>query len=182
MIERHLIIDDPGHCESLWKFYDGIFRPINEETPLVQSFPKNYFMRWLRDSRAVKFVARQDHRIIGLGIVTDEIGLEPLLSPLYFHKHFPKAHLLYCPVVAVAPDHKGRGIAVRIIRAMLNEGQDNTVLVFLHSKRMSLGVPRLFNLCGAGHIEGKEVDVEACWIFRWKRGKKVWFDPITDAA
>ena len=173
-IERQVLIKDQCEKDLLWDFYDGIFQPINQQTPFVQSFPKKDFLRWLDDPNVVKFSAKDKGRIVGLGIVTEEIDLEPLLSPAYFRKHYPDAHFLYCPVVAVAPTHKGKGVAIDLIRLMLCEGKDNTALLFLHSKAMSLGVPRLFSLSGAGRIEGKEIDAEACWLFRWKGGKKMW--------
>lgn len=173
MIEKHLVIDNAAEREKIWEFYSAIFKPINEDTPIVQSFPREYFMEWLSNPRVVKFLAREGEAVCGISAFTDQLDLEPLLSPAYFKKHYPNRRMIYCPVLAVAPGHRGKGIAVGFVRAMLRDGPEDGMLVFLHSKSMTLGLPRLFDIAGAGSMEGREADSEACWIYVWHKGKGV---------
>ena len=34
IIERHLVIKEPEEKEKLWEFYDKVFQPLSEETPI----------------------------------------------------------------------------------------------------------------------------------------------------
>ncbi len=168
VVEKSLVIEDPSEQERLWSFYEEIFRPINEETPITQSFPKKYFLEWLTNPRVFKFIARRDDQLAGFGAFTDNLDVEPLLSLPYFQKHYPDRPIMYCPVLAVAPGQRGRGAVFNLLRAMLKERPPSGVLVFLHSKTKSLGLPRLFDSAGGNHLKGKkEVENESCWIYHW---------------
>ena len=173
MVERRLVIGDPKEQELLWGFYDCIFRTLNEETPIIQSFPKKYFMEWLGNPQVIKFIERHEEKIVGFCAFAYDIELEPLLSPTYFQKHFPNKRVIYCPVLALSPNYRRKDTALKFIKEIFKDGwSENGILVFLHSKAMAHGFPRLFKLASSNYLEGREIDAEACWIYAWKDGKK----------
>jgi len=167
MVERMLEISDPQEQEQLWQFYDEVFRPINEETPISQTFPKGDFLNFLASPRVVKFIIRgKTGQIVGLGMVTDEPWLDPLVSRPYFEKHFPDVPLRYIMALAVAPGFRGIAVATNLLREMINEVPENGIGFFLHSKEVNPFIPRLAQIAERGKIRpviGAEVLVGYCW-------------------
>jgi len=174
-IERLLVVDDPAEGGRLWSFYDGVFRRVNEQTPISQSYPETNFRAFLTNGRVVKYVGREEGGdIVGLGLATDDLGLEPMLSPAYFSAHYRERPILYIVALAVRRDRRGRDIAAGILKAMINEVPQNGALVFFHSKLVNPLLPKLAISVGvANHCEGGEIDAEGCCVYRWKDGKKV---------
>ncbi len=173
IIERLLTINDPDEKEKLWGFYNEVFRPLNEETPIAQTWPKEFFIPWLENPRVIKFVAKCGDEIVGLGVVTDEIKLDYLLSPVYFEKHFPGRPVFHIPIIAILSSLRGTKTGIKLLRAMMNEIPKEALCVFFHSKTFSSRIPQFADFAGAGHVRGSEVDAEACCIFEWTNRKKV---------
>jgi len=166
MIERILGISSPQEQEHLWQFYDEVFRPINEETPIAQTYPKEEFLAWLADPRVIKFIAREGGKLIGLGLVATDPSLDSWLSLPYFAKHFPGVPIRDFLILAVAPGHRNKHVAVALLRAMINEVPKDGMGLFFHSKEVNPFLPRLAQIVEHGGIRqviGTEVLVGYCW-------------------
>lgn len=173
-LERLLVIEDPEEQERFWCFYDEVFRPVNEETPIMQTFPEKDFKSFLVNPRVVKFAIREGSEIIALGLITDQVDLEPLISQAYFAKYHPGQPIYHIPALAVGPKHRKLGLAIQMIKAMINEIPDNGVLAFFYSKKINPLLPKFAELIGAIPVsKGREVDTEACCVFQWKEGQKI---------
>lgn len=173
MIDRLLVIDDVREQEEIWQFYEEVFRPINERTPVKQTFSKGDFLAFLTNSKVVKFIVKESDELVGLGLISNQLGLDSWFSLPYFEKHFPGKPIFNIMVLAVRPDRRGHDLAISLLRAMINEVPANGMGVFTHSQRANHFLPRFTEKAGSGRIEGKELDAEALCVYWWKDGKKV---------
>lgn len=169
-IERVLVVADPEERKQIWEFYDKELGRINEDTPLAQTWPKRYLIAWLKNPRVIKFIARdrETDEIVGLGIVTDQLKLDWLLSPAYFKKHFPGRQVFHFPVLAVSTRFQRSGVlAVELLRAMIAEVPKDGCGVSLYSKLVNPSIPALAEIAMRGRIHGIEVDAEGCTVYKW---------------
>jgi len=164
-----MIVESNDEMNELWNFYEEAFRPLNEKTPIAQTWSKEFFVSWLKNESVVKFIVKKDGKIAGLGIVTTEIKLDWLLSPLYFKKHFPSKTVAHFPVIAIADHLRNTKIIIKLLRMMINEVPEDGLGVFFHSKMFSSIIPRLANIAGKNYIEGGEIDTKACCIYKWRK-------------
>lgn len=172
-IERLLVIDNPDEQERLWKFYECIFQPVNEQTPIIQTFPKDDFVGFLSNSNVVKFVVWDKGEIVGLGIISYQLD-DSWLSPAYFAKNHPGKVICHIPVIAIASEKRNSRLAVRLVKALINEVSENAVVVLTYSELVNPLMPKLVEATGImDYVSGGKVDAEACLVFRWKDGKVV---------
>lgn len=138
--ERRPIVEG-SEVESLWKLYDGVFAPINEDTPCRQSLHKADFTSLLKTERMEKIVVRDDTlQPVGLAVcvrMTTEETLLPWINPGYFLKHWPKywGKIIYCPIICVIRGKRGLGIGAALMLEIQKFMQERGVLVvgFDHS-------------------------------------------------
>lgn len=166
-------VDNPRIQSELWELYNEIFQPINEETPIMQSFPKKVFLDLLTNPNAIKFIAHENEEIVGIGMITDQLDLEPLLSIDYFSKYYPNVAIFYIMTIAIRANYRNIDIARVILRAMINEVPAGGRGLFFHSRKVNPLIPKLAEKAGCGHIEGEELDNEILVCYRWKDGLKV---------
>ena len=172
MIERLLAIEDPEEQDRLWNFYEQIFQPVNELTPIIQTFPKANFIGFLMNPRAVKFIVREEGEIVALAIIADPEGWDSWLSPAYFAKNYPGKIVFQVPAIAIAPKRRASPLAVRLVKAIINEVPANAVVALTYSELVNPLMPKLVQATGVmDYAEGGKVDAEACLVFQWKAGK-----------
>lgn len=172
MIERLLVINNPEEQERLWDFYEKIFQPVNELTPIIQTFSKDSFIKFLVSTGVVKFIAREDSEIVGLGFISSQIELDKWLSPAYFAKHYPSKVVYHVPIIAIAPNRRRSCLSIRIVKAMINEVPDDAVVAFTHSELVNPLMPKLIEATRVtDYCVGGKVDAEACLVFKWKDKK-----------
>jgi hypothetical protein len=172
VIERLMAIEDPEEQGRLWEFYDRIFGPVNELTPIIQTFPKANLIGFLASSRVVKFVVREEGEIVALAIIADPEEWDSWLSPAYFAKNYPGKIVFHIPVIAIAPEKRGSLLAVRLVKALINEAPANAVVTLTHSELVNPLMLKLVQATGVmDYAEGGKIDAEACLVFQWKDGK-----------
>lgn len=165
-IERRLVIESDIEKEKMWVFYDETFGPLNEESPLAQTWPKEFFYEWLGNERVTKYVVKSDADVVGLAISSDQIRLDWLLSPLYFKKHFPGRPVIHYPVLILHPSLRSHHIGIELIKRMLDDFPENGVAAFLFSRNVAGFLPNFIRFASNGVVDGKEVDSETCCIFQ----------------
>lgn len=170
IVERLLVIDDPIEQERLWTLYDEAFRPVNEETPIMQSFPKERFVYFLGCSDVVKFVVRMAGGPVGIGLVTTCLELDPLLSLPYFEKNYAGVPLVYIMAYALSDEARGVTAAKLLLCNMILEAPEGGRGVFAFSKAVNVSLPKLAEVVSGGHIVGQEVDQEGLCVYGWKDG------------
>jgi len=168
VIERLEIIDDLREAQKLWEFYEEIFTPLNERTPINQMFQKRDFFDFLVNQKVRKFVVKDKENIIGIGFITDQLELDPWVSIPYFQKYYPDVPIFNIMVIAVRPNRRGGNIAINLLRAMMNEVPPDGCGIFFHSREANRLIPQFAKKAAAGCIEGRELDSEALSIFFWK--------------
>lgn len=164
-------------AERLWEFYDGIFAPLNEQSPCRQSLHYDTFMRALKSPTMVKMLARDSSgRIMGLTILsnlTDEMPLMPWINPQFFKKRWPQhwGKIIYVPTLCVPMDVSGFGIGRRLMLAILRYMRDHAIplIGFDHSMRRIPILPELIMRVTKGtpigsYGERKELDHQAYWL------------------
>lgn len=175
-IQRLLTIDSPAEGEKLWQFYEKTFHDANENSPIAQIFPKEFFLGWLSNERVIKLIATDNIDIYGISFITDQICLDWLLSPAYFAKHYSESKVYQIPVIGVAKSMRGLKVVNMLMEKTQDEIPDDGIGVFLHSKTHNQSLPELIRRVAKGRLKHNgdlyEADSEACYIFVKNRSPK----------
>lgn len=162
-----------GHLrDRLWEAYDEIFAPINKATPIMQSYSREEFEEFMHRGDVVKVVAAKDDDIAGLGMIFNDLSLDPWLSQEYFREHFD-GPVYYIPALAVREGERSSQLAIRILRTLINEVPDHGYGVFDHSMGVNPFIPKLAELAGRGKIQGRVLDQKSVVAYGWVNGVHV---------
>lgn len=164
-------------AEQLWSFYDGIFAPLNEESPCRQSFHRDEFMEALDSPTLVKIVAQgTEATIIGLtmfAILKDEMPLMPWINPQFYKKRWPQhwGKIIYVSTICVPMDARGLGTGKKIMLAILQYMRDHRIplIAFDHSMGRIPVLPDQIMTVTRGRPVGsfserKELDHQVYWL------------------
>jgi len=115
-------------AERLWRFYDNIFGPLNDDSPCRQSLHHDDFLALLGSSKFVKLIAKgADGTILGFtafSVLEEEMPLMPWISTRYFQKRWPEfwGRIIYVPIIGVPRDARslgtGKELMLQILRYM----------------------------------------------------------------
>lgn len=162
-------ITSESEVRAIQEFYRRVFDKVDEDTPLRQSFDDTAMADFLSNPDVVKVVATDpEGLVIGLGMITSDIGLEPLLSPLYFQKHYPGIPVWYVLTLAIDQEHRGSKLTFDILNRMLKCPQKNAIAVFAYSKLVNTQLPRYASIATRGKSDGVEIDSEGIFCCWWK--------------
>lgn len=168
-ISRIEVISTVGDQEEIWRFYKGVFAPLEENTPLAQTWGRESFFSWMENPRVVKFVAYDTEGVVAFAAATNEISIDEMLSPSFFEKHYQGREVWNFPVIAIRQDKRGMALVSELIHAMMAEVPPSGVGVLTHSQNFNPLIPKLaLKGCG-GRVVGNTFDAEACFIMERKR-------------
>ncbi|MBP6930023.1 hypothetical protein KBB60_00225 [Patescibacteria group bacterium] len=151
--------------ERLWHLYNESFREVNQLTPLAQSFPKKTFRGFMRSPLVYKFILWEEDKAVGLGLMTNRLELEPLLSLPYFQQRYGKDKVYYVLAAVVAQSHRGTKAMLRLALAMMNSVPSDAHLLFANSECVNGALPSLAQYVSRGQGEGIILDRQAVRLF-----------------
>ena len=167
--QRLTVITDKVVIEELWLFYQEAFADLNEQTPVAQTWPRIGFDEWMSSERVIVIVARINNEVVGFGVVTDDLSVEPLLSPTYFKKHHTDGKVWYFPAIAVAKQHRTNfRIAQEIVERLMGEiPEDAEACYMFFSTEQNSVLPRLITRFCQGRVAAEVVGSESCLRLTW---------------
>lgn len=165
-IERLNIVSDSALQEKIVCFYEELFAPLNEKTPISQSWPSKDVVAWLEDADVIKFLLWDEKELVGLGMVTQKLELDVLISIPFFKKNYPGLPIYNFPVIAIKDGCRKAGF--ELISSMIKEGSKNGVGIFFSSNQHNPNIARFASMAMKGSIEIIQVDSEACYISKWR--------------
>jgi len=141
------IITEKSEKEIMWEIYDASFVDLNKNTPCKQSFDKAHFMDSLDKADVFKYLiyTKDNHTLIGLGMVTNNFENTPWISGEYFkekfRKYFDQKLIYYFMGIAIAKDWRYKGYATFLIKEMTSNLPKEALIGFDNSNRMNFFIP-----------------------------------------
>ena len=167
-IEKLLVIEDENLLEEIVAFNREVFAELDASSPFRQSFPDHELRKMLVNDSIVKYVLFDEGKVIGLGILASDIGIDPYLSLPYFEKEYPGVELRYIPILAIGKDYRQGGNVRMLLMAMINEVPPRAVCILLAVEPQNAGIPLLVRHLGGDKVEGERLrGREVCYAFRW---------------
>lgn len=169
LTQRIVSITNRREQDRLWNFYSTIFTPLDEESPIRQSFPRSDFYMLLKDKAVIKFVTKDiTGQLLGFGMITSKIELETFFSMKYFKKKYNGIPLYYVIAIAVRPDLRKTHFAFDLLGTMLLEVPPEGRGIFMHSSGANHAIAHFAEIASKGKIQGIVLDAEAVSIYSWK--------------
>ena len=169
-VQRLTVIEDAELIEELWQFYEEAFADLNEESPIAQTWPREGFEAWMSNERVIVIVIRIENEVAAMGVVTNDISIEPLLSRTYFAKYHPNG-AWYFPAIAVARHHRSNiRVARKLIECLMAEisaGEEVVAYLFFSTEKNASLAKLVVRFC-KGRIVGEVVGTESCFRMTWK--------------
>lgn len=168
-IKKERLVREEWH-NRLWEFYEKTLGPLNEDSPISQTFPQDTFCGWLVDEDVVKVIALDGDELVGLGLISSDLSHDPLISIPYFERHFADRPIFHIPALSVDPKYRVH-VGVKIIRGIIEEVPPNSVVIYFHSKgtrrtmRIRNAIAAVASEVIGVEVTGQELDAEACCVY-----------------
>ena len=171
-------ITDEDLQEALWTLYQDAFQELNTMAVQRHLMYRSEFDEVMGDSRVSKYLALQDDgTLCGVATYTNDLDAVPLISPLYFERHWPEHYaarkIWYIGFVAVNPAHQGNEAFANLVEEMYLVASSQNGLVGLDIctynddvRRMS----RIFRLMVnrlSENMRFSRIDQQSYWLYEF---------------
>lgn len=133
-VTRELSIVDE-RAEAIWEMYEEAFTPLDELAAQRHLWSKEEVLAELANELIVKFVGWSGDEPVGLGMITNDLELVPMISPAFLRRRFPEQAsrnaIYYGIVIFVRPGYRGKTLFARLGAQMAQEAAlDSGVILF----------------------------------------------------
>lgn len=141
------VITDNSEQEKMWEIYDTSFIELNKNAPCKQSFDKVHFMNLMDKVDVLKYVifTKDNHALIGLGMITNNFENTPWISEEYFKAKFKncfeKKLIYYFMGIAIAKDWQHKGYATLLVKEITDGLPEGAIVGFDNSKNTNYFIP-----------------------------------------
>lgn len=170
-------IVDKSLIEKLWSLNQEILAELNTQSPFIQFYPRDYFDNLMSSNTVSKYILRDGDEIIGVGLMTNKLENEPLLSDKTvksapYVNTFGKVDCNLIMFVGVKPGLKNFDAITELLGDMMCSIDKEDTGMFLYSKEHNSAIPRLATLVAkrrSGEITGHDIDSEICHLYKWEK-------------
>jgi len=146
-IVETLVVREPELQERLWSIYSVAFRRLNERTPIHHgAFSHQQFDQVLQDEDFAKFLVYSGNQIVGLTLVTNELGKIPWVNLPYFENRYPESarqrRIYFLPAVVIDPEYQNlRLIGARLLQQAVTTLSEDAILAVDYSETLRHSLP-----------------------------------------
>jgi hypothetical protein len=173
-IQRHLGLSLIG---AAWEMYEATFQEINALAVQRHMMTYEEFVAVMADGRVIKYlVLGENHAVLGMSLLTNDLEAWPLISPAYFEKHWPEHYreqtVWYVGFVAVAPGQSA-ALFPALIAKMYEPVRDTHGVAVMDFCTYNVGVRRLPAATQAilrrlhSTARGSEIDAQSFWLWEF---------------
>jgi len=173
-IVETLIVREADLQERLWAIYSVAFHRLNERTPIHHgAFSREEFDRVLQDEDFSKFLVYSGSQLVGLTLLTNELGKIPWVNLSYFETRYPERaaqrKIYFLPAVVIDPEYQNlRLIGARLLQQAVTTLGEDVVLAVDYSETLRHSLP-VFVQRGLGRtFKGEVLDRLVYQIFYYE--------------
>lgn len=168
-IEQTDIIEDSKTKQLLADMNEEIFAELKLKSPIAQTYKREVFLEFMENPEVQKYLLKTaEQETVGFGLSTQNIALEPLLSPEYFQNKYPDRPVYLIMSMAISEKHRKPSNASMLLREMLAKCPENVVGIFLYSQENNRSIPVLAKRSIPRKIKFEVVDAEYCGVCEWE--------------
>jgi len=140
-------VDDPEARLQLWSIYRHAFERLNERTPIHHGgFSAGQFEVVMLDEDFQKYLVYVGDRLVGVTLLTNELGKIPWLNAPYFERHYPERYhageIYFLPAVVIDPQHQDlRRIGAKLLQTAVATLGEDAVLAVDYSESLRQSLP-----------------------------------------
>ncbi|MEO5901920.1 MAG: hypothetical protein ABIR68_17580 [Ilumatobacteraceae bacterium] len=116
-VTRELLIEGE-RAESLWEMYREAFEPLELVAIQQHLWSRKEILEELANEEIVKFIGWDDDIPVGMAMLTNNLEVVPMISPLFLRTRFPehaeRNAIFYGIMIFVRHGHRGKTLFARL--------------------------------------------------------------------